>query len=414
MTENDGVPEDGGEPADLSTDDGAAIPTLEDIIAEVEGDLGAGAEGRTDAGNDDGTGGDDKSSAATAPSPALVALQKFADENYGGDLGKMLEAQYASRAEAARLKEENEALRNNTTRPAPRDTAAELKARQEQDSEIRSITSQITQIDASIAAFSSRNTAIMQEAAPLDAAIKTLPMRIANATDDTTRRQLEYELSDAKERLRDLSAEYRTNELAKRADNYQKANLNRDLSRAKESVSSRMQREEEEANAQAVADTQARENFDRAFDENIAKYALNPKDPRDMRTMKLVYQSARGILSDWLQSRGYDAPPLDYHGFVSNVDKLLKEHAAAGTIKLKTGSGARPAHRASVAPRLNGPGGVRLPQTQTRTGAAGGGRVPAANDAQLDDPNYWRQRAEGISRTIDRENARAAASRRGQ
>ena len=405
IVDGGGEPDAGGAGGNGGAGDGGADLTIGDIIADVEAGLleGGDGSGHSDQASDD-DGGDPKS-ATPAASALPPGLKTFIDQNYGGDVDKFMAAQYESRAESQRMKERLEALEAEKTTTPTRDTAAELKARQEQDEEVRGISTQISALDASITSLTNANTSILQRAGTLDGEIKTLEQQMLSSTDDQARLNLSLELRDKKADMRDLTAEYRSNEIAKRGDTQTKALLNRDLNRVKQDVAHRMQQEEEEERSQADNNAQSLAFYNRAFEEEIAKFALDPKDPGQAKTLRYIYLSTKGILSDWLQGQGYNAKPLDYHGFKTAVSNLLGKAEEGGAIKRKVGGGPgnRPANRSrNAAPptpqnqrRINGPGGI------PRKGAY----TPKTADDIFDDPNLIRQRAQAIQDRLERESA---------
>lgn len=409
IVDGGGEPGAGGDGGAGDGGDGGGALTISDIIADVEAGLleggdGSGSDGRGDQGSDEDGVGDPKS--ATPSTAALPpGLKTFIDQNYGGDVDKFMAGQYESRAENQRMKERLEALEAEKNTTPARDTAAELKVRQEQDEEVRGISTQISALDASITSLTTANTQILQRAGTLDAEIKTIEKQLLSSTDDQARLSLSLDLRDKKADMRDLTAEYRSNEIAKRGDTQTKALLNRDLNRVKQDVAHRMRQEEDEERAQADNNAQSLAFYNRAFEEEIAKYALDPKDQGQAKTLRYIYLSTKGILSDWLQGQGYDAKPLDYHGFKTAVSNLLQKAEEGGAIRRKVGSGpgSRPANRSrNAAPpspqnqrRITGPGGI------PRKGAY----IPKTAEDIFDDPNLIRQRAQAIQDRLERESA---------
>lgn len=404
----------GGEPApgsagvDPNTTDAGGDIDINTIVADVEAGLLDPNAGRDDQGGTD-DGGDPKS--ATPPpaplDPRVAATQAFVDKNYGGDWNAFLEAQYASRAENQRLKEDNERLRGGDQGrggAAPRDIAAEIKSRADQDAEVASIREQTTALDSSIQQIDTRNQHITAEYGRAQTEMESLNQQLLAAPEDQ-RYNLQMKMIRLENKMIALTGEFNSNTSIRDARTQTKAILSRDLRRAMDDIRGRIAQEDEDARAEQADNARTFDHYNRAFDAELSRYDVDPKSEK----ARYLYQATKGILADYLQRRGYEAPPLDANGFRDAVSKLLDAAAkSTGGLKLKVGgNGSRgPARRGAPAPvpprpgapRLNGPGG---------TLARRPGTPPRSADELLDDPNMVRQRAQNIMEA----HARARAQR---
>lgn len=393
-----------GDPGVSGGDGGTDVPAdLNDLISGVEEEMLAG-DGELDPDDDGepepGTAPASKPATAAALPPALAALQSFIESNYGGDAQKFLDAQYESRSESKRLRDELDALKNGAKTDEDRD--AEVKARREQDEDIRAIESQISTIDAAIKQVGDRNTQIEQDALKLNTDIESINAELLRAPEDQ-RYGLERKLARAESSLARLTSEYQANVAMLRSDRNTKTILARDLSKAESSLRGRIRREELEKQELADNDAQAREFYDQAFAEELKTYTVDPKS----KTANVLYHSVRGILSDWLTNRGYDARPLDYAGFRSAVQKLMGNFEEAFALKRATpgARGARPA----AAPRRAAPARPGFAGTRTVSGPGGiprrSGKPAKSADELLDDPDSVRERANRIGAALARRQA---------
>lgn len=398
----------GGEPApgsggvDPNTTDVGGELDLDAIVSEVESGLLDPNAGRDDQGGTD-DGGDPKS-ATPAPAgrtPEEAALEAFIAKNYNGDRNAFLEAQYASRAENQRLKEENERLRGDggSRAAAPRDIAAEIKARADRDGEVASIREQTTALDNSIKQIDARNQQITVEYGRAQTEMETLNQQLLSAPEDQ-RYNIQMKMVRLENKMIGMTGEFNSNTSIRDARTQTKAILSRDLNRAMKDIQASIEREEEDARSEQESNARTFDHYNRAFDSELARYDVDPKSEK----ARFLYQATKGILADWLQRRGYDAAPLDANGFRDAVGKLLDVAAkSTGSLKLKVGGNGRPGGgarrtpppvaRPSNAPRLNGPGG-NIPRRP--------GTPPRNAEELLDDPNMVRQRAQNLMEAMAR------------
>lgn len=338
---------------------------------------------------------------AAAEPAADTPLQKFIRENYDGDENAFLASQYESRRELKRLSSELDGVKQQIA-SRPRDTAAELKAARDADSDVQALDHDIKAIDSANTGLVQRQNTVLTQIGEFEKQIPELEAQLAHTDDTKEWSKLFAKSSSLRVQLASLIGEFQTNEAKLASNNNQKSNLRRELVRAERAVEDQMAQTE-----QAAADDAATANFVRAafktsFDDLIKPYGLDVNSEQ----FKFARESVRTLLADHLDRRAAEMSDegLDAAGIREAVGKLIGRFAAAAGVKVKAAAPPAPPRRTTPAPVRPVAVPSRLPAAPPST------PPPAARSTEQsdprDDPDFWRRRASTIFGAAGRQSQR--------
>lgn len=208
------------EPSSPETDSGAE--DLEQIAAEF--DQEALAEFETSADKGEGKEGEGGKGRLPATSDAL---DEFIQRNYQGDRAAFVASLHESRQEARRLADEVAVLKTKVSPPTPpRDIAAEIKTKLDQDPEVQSLHHEARTIDAENQQIQQRQLALANEASVRSAEIAKLEGQLMNANEEN-RAQLYSDLMTARSRLNGITIEFEANDRSQKQSARYRSGLER-------------------------------------------------------------------------------------------------------------------------------------------------------------------------------------------
>lgn len=419
-----GEGEGGGDPDDLDPQslDGvvedAEREALEDYDPDEDDDDDDGD--RRGRGSDKGEGRKGRSAARRAPSDD-DPVEKFIQENYGGDREAFLRGQLESRREAKRLKEENDQLKRSPRSDEPKlDRAAEVKKAEEASAEVQSLNQTITTISTRYKAIEQDQVKIVADIGKLNDRATALRAELPHIEDQKQWAQKYAELGSLQQDIVSLRSDYNNNEVRmdRLADKHDDAKDK--LARARKAITDEMDAQEKQAETVARNAEATRRVFGQSFTHAIKQFGLDPV--KDKARYNYVRESIRAQTwnrLDDLASEGH--PGLDGSQIFDLVTRLVSEYARhnglrAGGRRAGPSSGRPPQDRHLGVPGRRLDGGRRAPDN--RGGGSGGGNGTGVGkrslDAALDDPDFVRKRAQAIQQGIARQaqqRQRAGAGR---
>lgn len=409
-TGNGGGAEGAGDPPDPDAggDDGdPAEVDLAKVAEEFEARVLSEAEGGDGAEGGEGEGSRGKGAGRT-PTAADSKLAKFIQENYGGDEDAFLAAQYSSRAESRRLAEENQSLRRQAP-PETRDTAADLEEIYKADPDIQAFNREVQAIDNENKGFGTRAVEIVNEVRGLEAKIIEQEAGLGHIDEPKDLAKAQASLIRMRSQLDALRGEFQTNEVQRRANLYQKSNLQRDIRRAQQDIRAEMAAEENQEKTAKADGERTRKYFGAAFDALIKPFGLEPTSKR----LPHIRSTVRAQLADYLDSLGDDAEGMDAASIFDATQKLIAAYADANEMKPRgTGTGASQRPKPPTPPPPRHLAVPRTPAGSGKTGDEGSGRTgPRTVDDVLSNADLVRKRATAVFTAQAKAQARGLRGR---
>lgn len=402
----DGSTPDGGEPDGGSGDDSV---DLEDVAAafdqEALAEMAAADDdgGQPDAGEGEGSG---KGKGAGRRAAASDPLDEFISKHYQGDRAAFVHSLGESQREARRLAAEIENLKAaHQPRPQTRDTAAELKAARDTDSEVQALDQDIKQVDQTVTAIQRRQLELTGLATRVNEEIAALEAELPYIEDPKEQAKKNAKLVRLHSNFSSYQSEFQTNDARLEQQGRAKAQAVRELKRAEQTVKDRLQQEEESERDETVSAERTRKHFETAFQIHIKPYSLDGKSG----TYKYAHASVRTILADYLESLGDEHDTLDAAEIYEHVGKLVAAWADASGKKPAAAAPSKPKPRVPVPPQPQRQKMVPLRPVSSPASAAAAvlrrSTLRTADDV-LDDPDLVRKRAAAVFSAAARTNAR--------
>lgn len=388
----------GGPPAG---DDGAGLVDLSQVAEDFDAAALADLEGSPPppSGEEDTDGGKGKGKKGT-PDP----LQEFIDKNYQGDRNAFLHAQYASREEAKRLRQELDEIKQTTrtlqdrTEPPP-DPVAAFKEARESSPEIRALDQETHAIDAQLKDCQGTGAQIAARAAQIGSELKVLESKLLKAEPDE-RSQYLVEKSELRQELRSLDQDWKLNEAEARRLGSEKRRVQRETIRAESAIQDEMASEIEEQKNREATRTMTKEAFNASIGVYFKDLDIDPASARG----KFLLNTCRSQLREYLLTLG-DGAGLDRQQIHGAVGQILSHAVEAFGISKKQQPRTLTTPRPVLVPRAN--------VTPSRTSSSPSSQ--SSLDGVLDNPNLSpKQKADFVRKraaTVFQAGARAGGGR---
>lgn len=385
-----GAGSEGSSDADLS---------LEDVVSDFEArELGA-AEAASSKDDVPGKG---------AGADALGLVKVFADKNYKGDVGAMLEGIFETRATAKRLNEENKELRQRSDsasgdKAPPRDRGADLKQALTEDPDVQAINQEITSIDKRIETSSGQMAQFARNAASVSAKINELQGQLSEAEPEK-KALIRGDLAEMRSRLELIGTQFAGAEDKIEMLSSLKIRLASDLRKAEREIKRSMEDEEQESRRSKTTGERTNQVFDTSFDYYSKAYNVDPESKKGA----FVYRTVKLMLADHLatlEERGEEG--LDAMGIAEATGRLFADYAATHGLQVRASG-----EPARTQPRRVTPRQPLVQRTAGSSTAAATRTAPvsASKREELEsDPDYWRRRADHIDTARDRASSRRGA-----